>query len=206
MTRVGYPYKIPPTQENINNLKLNKSRDIFYSEGAISVVRRKILSKISDDSKPFDSEYFIFFEDVDLSWRIWLLGFRVVIISEAFCYHDRGISNSIGHLTSAQISRSTKNRLIMLIKNHQITDLLKYVPITIFLEISKALILLRYNPGHSKATLRSIFWVIAHFSKTLKKRKSSRMKDTKLFKIKSDKIFVKTKLSELNRDLKLKYS
>ena len=205
MTRVGYPYKIPSTQENINNLKSNKFRDIFYSEGAISVVRRKILSSLSSDSKPFDSEYFIFFEDVDFSWRIWLLGYRVVIISDALCYHDRGISNSLANLTSAQISRNTKNRLILLLKNHQLTDLIKYFPISIFLEISKALILLRYNPAHSKSTLNSIFWVLTHFPKILKKRNSSRMNDSMLMKIKSDKIFVKTKLSELNRGLKFHY-
>jgi len=206
MTRVGYPYKIPPTEENINNLKLNKSKDIFYSEGAISIVRQKIISSLSNNLKPFDTEYFLFFEDVDLSWRIWLLGYRVVIISEAFCYHDRGVSRGLGNLTSAQISRNTKNRLIMLLKNHQIVDLVKYFPITIFLEISKSLLLLRYNPGHSKVTLKSIFWVITHFPKILKKRNSSRMRDSKLFKAKSDKIFVKIKISELNRGLKLHYS
>ena len=205
MTHVGYPYKIPPTEENISNLKLNKSRDIFYSEGAISVVRRKILSNLSNDSKPYDSKYFIFFEDVDLSWRIWLLGYRVVIISESYCYHERGLSSNLGKLKSHQISRITKNRLMILLKNYDGGELVKYFPVTLFLEISKALVLLRYNPGHSKAILGAIFWTLSHFPQILKKRNSSRIKDVKFLKLMSNKIFVKTDLSQLSKALKHHY-
>jgi len=206
MTHVGYPFKIEPTEENLQNLKLNNFRDIFYSEGAISVIRKKTLLDLNDSLKPFDEKFFFFFDDVDLSWRIWSLGYRVVIVSDSFCYHDRGISKSIGKYSYAQMSRYTKNRLIMLIKNQEIGDLIKYFPITIFLEISKALVLLRYNPKHSKAILCSIFWIILQLPKILKKRKDLRKNDLKIMKLMSKKIFVKTNLLLLNKGLKHHYS
>lgn len=206
MTHVGYPYKIPATEENVNNLKLKKIRDIFYSEGAISVVRRKILSNLSNTLMPFDSEYFIFFEDVDLSWRIWLSGYRVVIISESFCYHDRGISSGLGKLSSKNISLATKNRLITLLKNYDTLSLVKFFPITLLLELTKTFMLLKHNPNHSKATFEALLWTLINLRHILKKRKKNRYQSYKLNESVINKIFVKTNILHLNEELKRHYT
>jgi len=199
-SHVGYSYRI--RIEDIPNFNSQKVINTFYAEGT-SVIRRKILSDMSKNSEPYDPDYSIMFEDVDLSWRIWLQGFKVVIILDSFCYHMRGISYGAGNLKPNVIFLNARNRLITIIKNSQTSDLVKFFPVTIFLEISKALILLRYNASHTKATFQAVFWTISHLPKILKKRNSSRTKDIKLM---SDKIFVKTNLSQLRRDLKHQYN
>ena len=37
----------------------------------------------------FDPEYFAYFEDVDLGWRLWVLGYRVVYAPDAVVRHHR---------------------------------------------------------------------------------------------------------------------
>jgi GT2 family glycosyltransferase len=38
----------------------------------------------------FDESYFLYWEDTDLCWRAWLLGWRVQEDFEAYVYHERG--------------------------------------------------------------------------------------------------------------------
>ncbi|MBK9713000.1 MAG: glycosyltransferase family 2 protein [Kouleothrix sp.] len=38
----------------------------------------------------FDEQYFLYWEDTDLCWRAWLLGWRVLEDLEACVYHERG--------------------------------------------------------------------------------------------------------------------
>jgi len=199
LTHVGYPYKI--RIEDIHNFNSQKVINTFYTEGT-SVIRRKILSDMAKNSELYDPDYSIMFEDVDLSWRLWLQGFRVVIILDSFCYHVRGVSGGAGKLKPHVIFLNTRNRLMTLLKNSQTRDLVKFYPVTIFLEISKALILLKYNTSHAKATFQAIFWTITHFPKILKKRNSSRTKDVKSL---PNEIFIKTNLSQLRRELKHHY-
>ena len=44
-------------------------KDVFYASGA------------------FDNDYVIYGEETDLSWRVWQLGYKVVIRNEAIAYH-----------------------------------------------------------------------------------------------------------------------
>ena len=60
---VGEPAAVAPTEE----------RDVLFGSGSALTVRRAVF----DDVGGFDERYFMFFEDVDLGWRLWLLGHRV---------------------------------------------------------------------------------------------------------------------------------
>jgi len=199
MTHVGYPYKI--RIENISDFNSQKIINTFYTEGT-SVIRKKILSDMSKNSEPYDSDYSIMFEDVDLRWRLWLQGFRVVVILDSFCYHLRGLTRGSGKLRSNAIFLNTRNRLMTLLKNSKALDLIKFFSVSLFLETSKAFILLRYNPCHAKATFRGVFWIISHIPSILKKRKSSRIRN---FKLMPDEIFVKTNILQLRREFNRQY-
>ena len=58
-------------------------RDVLFASGAAMVVRRNIFLSVG----AFDERYFLFFEDVDLGWRLWLLGHRVRYVPESLVYH-----------------------------------------------------------------------------------------------------------------------
>lgn len=62
---------------------------LFASGGAMLVHRRTFL-----DAGGFDPEFFAYFEDVDLGWRLWALGYKVVYAPEAVVRHIGGSTGS----------------------------------------------------------------------------------------------------------------
>jgi hypothetical protein len=62
---------------------------LFASGGAMLIHRRTFL-----DAGGFDPNFFMYFEDVDLGWRLWVLGHRVVYAPNAVVRHVGGASGS----------------------------------------------------------------------------------------------------------------
>jgi hypothetical protein len=62
---------------------------LFASGGAMLVHRRTFL-----DAGGFDPNYFAYFEDVDLGWRLWALGYRVAYAPGAVVRHIGGATGS----------------------------------------------------------------------------------------------------------------
>ncbi len=89
-------------------------RDILFSCGGSMLIDRKIFLDIGG----FDPDYFAFFEDVDLGWRLWLLGYRVTLTPTAITYHrHHGTAGSMsGHRTYVLYER---NALYTIYKNYE---------------------------------------------------------------------------------------
>ena len=202
MTRTGFPYRIETSQENLSKLRSNKIMNIFYGETTVMIVRYKILISLGSNLKPFDDDHLYAWDDVDLGWRIWLLGYRVVITSESFCYHNRDLNTRVGKLHSSNFFYlGTRGRLISMIKNYEVSYLIKYFPLTVIIELSKSILLLYYKPDHSSAALKGIIWVLTHLRYLHKKRSKSRKN---LVKKNSDldSVFIKTSPFDLIKQFK----
>ena len=59
-----------------------KPRDLLFACGGSMLIEREVFLAVGG----FDPDYFVFFEDVDLGWRLWLLGYRVVLQPTAITY------------------------------------------------------------------------------------------------------------------------
>jgi len=59
------------------------ARDVLFPTGSGMVVRADAFTAAGG----FDERYFMFFEDVDLGWRLWLLGHRVRYLPGSVVYH-----------------------------------------------------------------------------------------------------------------------
>jgi GT2 family glycosyltransferase len=57
--------------------------DVLFASGAAMVVRAETFRQVGG----FDERYFLFFEAVDLGWRLWLLGYRVRYVPASVVYH-----------------------------------------------------------------------------------------------------------------------
>lgn len=62
---------------------------LFASGGAMLIHRRTFL-----DVGGFDQRFFAYFEDVDLGWRLWALGHKVVYAPDAVVRHTGGATGS----------------------------------------------------------------------------------------------------------------
>jgi GT2 family glycosyltransferase len=64
---------------------------IFGPSGAAACYRKSALEEVRfGDHDYFDEEMFIYVEDVDLSWRLNLAGWKGRFVPEAVAYHQRG--------------------------------------------------------------------------------------------------------------------
>ncbi|MEM7310463.1 MAG: glycosyltransferase family 2 protein [Planctomycetota bacterium] len=63
-----------------------ESRDVDHVMGAFYLIRRDVFERLEG----FDEDYFVYFEDVDLSRRVAALGLRSRFVAEATAYHLGG--------------------------------------------------------------------------------------------------------------------
>ena len=93
--------------------KIDEIREVSSAKGASMLVRSDIFKKLGG----FDQKFFVTFEDVDLCWRSWILGYRVLIIPTSIVYHVGGIT--IKKLKSEIAFHGFKNQISMKITNFE---------------------------------------------------------------------------------------
>jgi GT2 family glycosyltransferase len=97
-------------------------RYVFGASAAASIYCRKMLTEIG----LFDEDYFAYFEDVDISFRAQLRGYRCLYVPGAVVYHkEGGASRRCGDLTVFYIER---NSILNLLKNVPLPIILGYSP------------------------------------------------------------------------------
>lgn len=152
------------------------SRIPFYADGAALFIPKKIFEEVGE----FDEKYFIFQEDIDLSWRTQILGYEIIPVHQAIVYHQSGGNIQGGAIKQKGKHQSSifrrfhteKNSLRNIIKNYQTINCLKIVPIHIILALGESLVyLLSGRFKASLAILKAIYWNINNFKDTLKKRR-----------------------------------
>lgn len=157
--RYGFAYG----REKIGGYQYNEVDDIFFALGAAMIIRRELLNKIG----MFDREFFFYHEDVDLSWRIWLSGHRVVFAPSSIVYHaGRGITKErpLSFITTAVFFHMTKNRIVMLLKNYNRCNLMKYLPPCIVFICGRATyFVLKKEIRKAKALVEAILWNLSNF-------------------------------------------
>jgi GT2 family glycosyltransferase len=65
----------------------------------------------------FDSMYFMYFEDVDLCWRYWLSGFKVMYVADSVVYHHFGGAAGNTRHTPIRVFYGARNSNYNIIKN-----------------------------------------------------------------------------------------
>ncbi len=164
MSIFGYPYEVGAGE---NKNIFNKEQFVFGAKTAGLAVRRNVFNKIGG----FDEDYMIHGEDIDLTWRMWLGGYKVLYLPTALGFHYQ--KGSFGKNTSHLIFyEGTKNNLSNLLKNMPIKILVWMLPLhIIFLILLTVKLCMEKRVKMAKEVLKGIFWNINNIRKTLHKRK-----------------------------------
>ena len=91
----------------------DKVRVISSARGASMLVRCSAFEKLGG----FDEKFFVSFEDVDLGWRAWILGYKVVVVPKSIVYHVGG--QTVKTIKSDIAFHGFKNQLSMKITNFE---------------------------------------------------------------------------------------
>ena len=114
----------------------DRSRRLLFACGGAMLVRKDLFLTIGG----FDADFFAFFEDVDLGWRLNLLGYDVVYTPQANVqhrHHSTATSNGIEpHQLGVLYER---NALSMIYKNYDDENLAAALPAALLLLNERAL-------------------------------------------------------------------
>jgi len=99
--------------------KVENISEIFSAKGAAMMIRKNIFEKLSG----FDEKFFVSFEDVDIGWRTWILGHKVVVVPKSIVHHIGG--QTIYKMKSEIAFHGLKNQLSMKITNFESKIMIK---------------------------------------------------------------------------------
>lgn len=145
--------------------------EILAAKSAGMFIRRDVFEKVGG----FDEDYFIFLEETDLGWRVWLSGYKIIFCPNSIVYHYfSGTKNIVDKKFNNCLIRfhGTKNYILTLFKNLSPKYLIKILPIHIFLWFCLSFYLCFTGSFNSTINIwKGIFWNMVNFRKNIRKRR-----------------------------------
>ena len=155
----GYPFcfgRLFETRETDNG-QYDGVSDIFWASGSASLFRREFyLAAGGLDEKFFDHQ-----EEIDLNWRLQLMGYKIKAAPKAIVYHYGG--GTLSEATFRKKYLNHRNSLMMLGKNYELKTLIWVIPVRFCLEAAS--MILAVKQGDFKriaAVIGSAFWNFFH--------------------------------------------
>ena len=121
LTWFGMGYKDRVTE--IDDGSFGTPKDLLFGTGSALFVRKSVFDEVGG----FDERLFMFYDDVDLGWRLNILGYRVRFAPESIVYHKHhGSMKSFGEYREMYLLE--RNALMLLFKNLSDESLSKFLP------------------------------------------------------------------------------
>lgn len=114
---------------------IEDGRELLFACGGAMLVDRRIFL----DSGGLDEDFFAYFEDVDFGWRLWVLGYRVVLAAKAKAYHKMHGTSSRFPLHQRFLLYE-RNALRTIIKNYDDANLSAVLAPALLLLVKRALL------------------------------------------------------------------
>lgn len=118
----GFSKINPNTGRNKIKTKLEKN-DIYeteYAHGAALFISKILYNAIGG----FDEDYFLYYEELDLSAKVKKLGYRIMVNTKVFIYHKASIST--GNDSPLKTYYLTRNRINFIRKNSSALEFRKF--------------------------------------------------------------------------------
>lgn len=108
---------------------------VLFASGGAMLIHRDTFLAVGG----FDPRYFAYFEDVDLGWRLWILGYRVVYAHEAIVRHIGGVTGKRTGI-HRRYTLWECNALATVLKNYDDRNMQKIMSAALLLEYKRALL------------------------------------------------------------------
>lgn len=150
-------YKLPREEYRSSQLS-----DIPYFSGAIVLLSCKALREVGD----FDEEMWMYNEDQDLGWRMWLHGYRNVLAPLSTAHHQYEFRRSI-----AKLYYMDRNRLLAVFQNYHWLTLFLIMPALLINELAGLLLALKGGWAKEKLKVWLYFLKVGSWNKLGEKRR-----------------------------------
>ena len=161
---------------------------ILSGKSALCMIRKDLFNEIGR----FDEDFVIYGEETDLSWRVWLAGYKVMVLPSAIGYHafETALKPKSYYNQHYIHYHGCKNYLTMLIKNLPARKLY-IVLINAFIWFIMGFLMFFRNKQAGKWIMQGIWYNIKNFKYIWKKRQQVYRLDNGFYKyiIKNPSIF-----------------
>lgn len=158
--------------------QFNEEHEVFGISGACPIYRKKALEDIKVFGEYFDNDFFMYKEDIDVSWRLRLRDWSCWYLPTAVAHHGRGtgVLKRFSHIEVLRNRRklnkfqkyySFKNQRLMQFKNEYIRGFLAdFFPI-----IWREILICGYAVFREPFLIKAKFHMFSQLPNALKKRR-----------------------------------
>ena len=168
--KFGYPYcrgRIFNSVEEDSG-QYNDSIDIFWASGACLFIRKDAFDALDG----FDESFFAHFEEIDLCWRAFNLGYKTKYIGTSTIYHVGGATLKSSNPKKTYLN--FRNSLFTLVKNAYGNLFVLMLTRLLLDGVAGIKFLLELQPQHTFAIIKAHFNFYKKLPQLLKVRKSSK--------------------------------
>lgn len=109
------------------------AKDVLFGTGAAMFVRTELYREVGG----FDERFFMFYEDVDLGWRLNLLGHRVRYVPGSVAFHKHHVTmKKFGNFRESYLLE--RNALLAMYKNYDDESLARALPAAMALAVRRS--------------------------------------------------------------------
>jgi GT2 family glycosyltransferase len=120
----------------------SKRGPTLFACGAAMAIRREVFR----DAGGFDEDFFAYYEDVDLGWRLWVLGKTVEFVPESRVFHHHSATSLRVPIHKLRVLH-LRNPLYTIAKNYDDASFRRIWPAALLLSIQRGLYLARLDPA-----------------------------------------------------------
>jgi len=156
------------SKDNTNNV-----RKILSARGASMMIKKDAFWELGG----FDKNYFASFEDVDLGWRAWICGHKVVLVPSSIVFHEGG--KTIENISNEIMYHAVKNNLSLRLVNFEFSHAIKSIIKLFFVSVMRKLFGVSVisdpeptkKPPPSRIILKGSWWILKNLGNILEKRR-----------------------------------
>ena len=113
----------------------DRARKTLFACGGAMAVRRDVFREVGG----FDTEFFAYYEDVDLGWRMWVLGHEIHYAPKAICYHHHSSTSRTFPRETIRLLQ-VRNPVLACFKNYDDAHLRQVLPGALALSLRRAVL------------------------------------------------------------------
>jgi GT2 family glycosyltransferase len=155
MNRLGYTWDRGMFEVDVN--QFSETDEVIFASAGAALFRVESFRAVGG----MDDRFFMYHEDVDLCWRLWILGYRVLTAPRATVFHHFAGATRAGRGMEWREILGERHNICSLIKNYEWPNLFR---------VLWALIMLRQPVRRKFKMLGSFLWNLVHLPETLRRR------------------------------------
>lgn len=158
----------------------DSSMEVFWASGAAMFLNTKAVQ----ETGLLDETFYAHMEEIDLSWRMHLLGYHIICVPQSVVYHVGG-STWAYRPPEEQMYLKHRNNLMLMLKNYSTCSIMRFFIIRMFLDAGlMTYALSKKDAKNTGCILRAYTWTLQNFKLILASRrciqKSRRVSDKKI--------------------------